>query len=203
MIYDQNCRGRPWFLGLSHAWSTGAWLYRSLGRFDGWQGVSSWEEAISWLLAYEPSRLIGEIQFWGHGKWGCAKIGPEILDISALRPTHPLQEKLIALRARLAAKHLWWFRSCETFGTQAGHDFAQHWSDFFGSHVAGHTYEIGVWQSGLHCLAPGKVPGWSLEEGLLAGTPERPQKSKTSSPKAPNTVHFLTGKIPLRIIRND
>ena len=88
---------------------------------------------------------------------------------------------------------LWWFRTCETFGTETGQRFARAWTRFLGCRAAGHTYVIGAWQSGLHSLQPGETPRWSPEEGVQPGPTPR---SLTSRPGAPNTITFLHGRIP-------
>jgi hypothetical protein len=69
-------------------------------------------------------------------------------------------------------------------------------ADFFGCRVAGHTYTIGYWQSGLHSLVPGALPDWPLDEGLAAGAPRMPTRSLASSPDAPHTISCLVGEIP-------
>jgi len=199
MLYDETCRGvgrRP--LGLSHCWKAGGWLYRRLGRLDGCRGLCSWSEALDWLLAVEPERPIGEIQYWGHGKWGLARIGEQPLDAAALRPAHPLHDRLAGLRQRLLpdGRSLWWFRTCETFGAETGQRFARAWSDFFGCRTAGHTYIIAYHQSGLHSLSPGCLPGWPADEGLARGSPAAPEEARWSHRGAPNTITCLHGRIP-------
>ena len=119
------------------------------------------------------------------------------LDASALRPDHPLNPKLAAIKARLTGPGaLWWFRTCETFGADAGHEFARAWSSFFDCRAAGHTYVIGPWQSGLHTLRPGQQPDWSVSEALIEGTPADPKRAAWSTPREPNTISFLHNTIP-------
>ncbi|MEZ4384747.1 MAG: hypothetical protein R3A79_25685 [Nannocystaceae bacterium] len=197
MIYDRTCRGRRGLPGLSHAWISGAVLYRGLRRFDATRGVTSWVEALDWLASF-GDRPIASIQYWGHGKWGSARVADDSLDASALRPGHPLYPRLRAIAARHLpdAASLWWFRTCETLGADAGHDFARRFGDLTGARVAGHTYIIGPWQSGLHTLAPGERPTWSTREGLLEGTPDAPTLARWSARGEPNTVHFLSGAVP-------
>ena len=100
------------------------------------------------------------------------------------------------LRERLAPGALVWFRTCETFGGAAGHDFARAFTDFFGCRAAGHTFIIGYWQSGLHLLEPGQAPHWDASEGLAKGTPERPELAAWSAMGAPNTISCMTGRVP-------
>lgn len=195
MIYDQTCRGQDGRIPLSYAWQAGDGLYRGLGRLDAAKGASSWPEALEWLASYKDDRPIAEVQFWGHGRWGCALIDGKPLDARALAPQSPLHARLEAVRARMDGG-LWWFRTCETLGAIPGQTFAQRWTDFFGGRVAGHTYVIGVWQSGLHSLAAGQKPDWSPSEGLSAGTPEAPKRALGAAPWRPRTISFLRGTIP-------
>lgn len=197
MVYDPTDRGRPGLPGLSHSWWAGGLLYRGLGRIDAWTAARSWSEALDWLATVEPSQPIGEIQYWGHGKWGRVMIDDERLDIHALEPEHELHEGLKRVRQRLIpGQSQWWFRTCETFGAEPGHAFAKAWTDFFGCPAAGHTYIIGPVQSGLHRLRPGQIPNWSVEEGLAEGTPEEPKDALWSKWGQPNTISCLHGRIP-------
>src|SRR6266496_4884112 len=121
VIYDRTC---VWVRrGLSPAWAVGSQLYRAVGRIDEVRGVGSWEEALHWLAA--RSRPIDEIQYWGHGHWGCALVERDVLDARALVSGHPLHAPLTALRDRLAPDALVWFRTCETFGARRGIELAE------------------------------------------------------------------------------
>ena len=197
MFFDDTCRRSKLGLGLTHSWIAGAHLYEATGKFDGTFGARTWDEALDWLANYQPDRPIGEIQFWGHGKWGRVMIDRDPLTRESLVPGHPHHARLEQIRERLTGPDaLWWFRTCETFGADAGHDFARRWTDFFGSRAAGHTYIIGPWQSGLHALEPGVAPNWSPFEGIADGNPEAPQKALWSVPGAPNTISFLRPTLP-------
>ena len=196
LVYDRTCRGTGPHLGLSHAWSSGALLYRALDRLDAAHGASSWQEALDWLAGVEPAQRIGEVQFWGHGKWGDVRIADEALDLAALDAQHPLYERLCAIRARSSDSLLWWFRTCETFGALRGQEFARAWANFFRCRVAGHTFVIGYFQSGLHSLRAGERPGWDPEEGLVSGTAIRPERAAPSTPFAPNTITCFAGRVP-------
>jgi hypothetical protein len=198
LVFDRTCTGAWWHPGLSHAWGAGARLYRVLGRIDAARGVSSWEEGLTWLAETEPDRPIAQIQYWGHGKWGLARVDREALDSSALAPDHRLRPWLDRIAARMLPGDAgcWWFRTCETFGARPGQRFARSLADFLGCRTAGHTYIIGHWQSGLHSLGPGEEPHWREDEGLLEGTPERPEAALWSRPGQPNTISFLHGRIP-------
>ncbi len=181
---------------MSRIWATGSALYQRLGRIDVDHPAEDWESALQWL-ATQPEP-IDELQFWGHGKWGKAFIGGDVLDAASFSATGRLRARLEAVRDRLAPDALIWFRTCETFGARPGLDFAERLADFTGARVAGHTYIIGFHQSGLHGLAPGSRPDWSPEEGLLEGTGEDPQRARWSVPWAPHTITSLAGKIPAR-----
>lgn len=201
MIYDRTCwGGRP--PGLTGSWILGGALYRLLGRINAFRGVSSWPEALEWLATVgHPDQRIAEIQYWGHGNWGNVRAGGEVLDVRALEPGHPLHEGLLRVRERLTpgGTALWWFRTCETFGTEAGHRFAREWTRFFDARAAGHTHVIGPWQSGLHLLAPGQEPEWPVDEGVPHGPPaQRPIRGIWSTRRCPNTISCLHGRVPDR-----
>jgi hypothetical protein len=201
MFYDRTCRGRRMLPGLSHAWSIGGSLYRALGRLDAWHGVESWSEAIDWLLAISSNAPVAEVQFWGHGQWGGLWIDEELLTVEYLQSTHPLHPKLVAFKHRLIpdAKALWWFRSCDTFGTKSGQDFAKAWTDFFQCQAAGHTYTINVLQSGLHRLRYGETPTWSTTEAVEPGL----DHATSSHWRAPRTISCLHGRIPSEDSKDD
>jgi hypothetical protein len=192
LVYDRTCLGRVG--GMSRLWATGAALYRRLGRIDAALGVASWDEALRWLAALpEP---IGELQYWGHGRWGCALVADDVLDATALAPGAPRRAAIEAVRERLAPDALVWFRTCETFGARRGIDFAERLADFLGARVAGHTFVIHHYQSGLHGLAPGCRADWAADEGLAAGTADEPVRARTSTPWAPRTITSLIGQVP-------
>lgn len=195
VIYDKTQRSRePRALGWS--WSLGAFGYRAAGFIDAARGVTSFAEGLLWAERAGDSRPISELQFWGHGKWGRALVERESLDRGALSPTHALYRHLVALRDKLAPNALVWFRTCETLGARAGADFAMALADFMGARVAGHTFEIGFFQSGLHLLAPGTEPSWAETEGLAEGTPEAPLRALPSSPDAPRTITCFSHRVP-------
>jgi hypothetical protein len=198
LLFDPTClraRGRA---GLSPFWHAGTVLYGPvLRRIDAARAATSWSEALSWLARVRPDEPIDEIQYWGHAKWGQAFIDDEALDVDALSPGSSLYAPLRAVGARMRGPDsLLWFRTCELFGAARGHDFARRFSDFLRCRVAGHTRRIGFWQSGLHSIAPGESPAWSVHEGLSDGTPSAPRSATDSSPTMANTIHCLQGSIP-------
>jgi hypothetical protein len=197
LIYDRTCVGRRWLPGLTDAWRVGSRLYGALGRLDGVCGAGSWGEALDWLGAFQPEARLGEIQYWGHGRWGNARLAGEVLDEAALRPGHVHHQRLRQIAARLlpGPEGLFWFRTCETFGGARGQAFARAWTRFLGCRAAGHTHVIGFWQSGLHSLLPDQEPGWPVDEGLPPGAREPPIGAR-SRPGAPNTITCLHGRVP-------
>jgi uncharacterized protein DUF4347 len=195
VIYDATQRARP-PRALGFSWQYGTHLYRAMGRIDAAFGASSFAQAFAWLGNHESGRAIAEVQFWGHGKWGSVFIDREPLDRDSLRPGHPHHTAFSAVRERLTGNALLWFRSCETLGARPGRAFAAALGDATGARVAGHTFVIGFYQSGLHCLRPGVAPHWSETEGLARGSASQPELALTSVPNAPNTITCLTGRIP-------
>lgn len=194
MLFDRTCtRTGRLPLGLTHAWSVGGGLYRMTHQLDAVHGITDWSEGLAWLATFDA---IDEVQFWGHGHWGRAQVGREPLDRSALQRGHALHRDLEAVRDRLTPESQWWFRTCDTLGAQRGQDFTMAFADFLGCAVAGHTHIIGVLQSGLHRLAPGRRPHWSALEGVAEGTAQEPTRSTWSGPGAPNTIHMLQGRVP-------
>lgn len=194
MLFDRTCtRFRSFPMGLTHSWLVGGRLYQGLGRFDALHGVASWAEGLHWLATHDA---ISEVQYWGHGHRGMALIDRDVLDEQALRAGHPLHRDLCRVRERMTPDCRWWFRTCDTLGAARGHTFARRWTDFFERPVAGHTFIIGLWQSGLHTLQPGARPHWSPMEGVAAGTTDAPRGSVWSGPRRPNTIHLLQGTVP-------
>jgi hypothetical protein len=195
MLYDRTCIGAPLRPGLTHAWWCGARIYRALRRLDRWHGVASWAEGLAWLAQLD--KPIAEIQYWGHGHWGNVWIAKDRFDERDLLAGSEHHTNMIKIRDNLCqGSGLIWMRTCETFGARAGHSFAAALADFFRCRAAGHTYIIGPWQSGLHCLNPGMEPTWSAEEGLREGNALAPKRAKQSSPLQPNTIFCLQGRIP-------
>jgi hypothetical protein len=195
MLYDKTCAGRFGLPGLTSSWWTGGHLYRALGRLDAFFGAATWTEALDWLAHFRRDSRIAEIQYWGHGKWGSVLLAGERLDARDLQEGAPRRPVLESIRERLIPREsLWWFRTCETFGTQAGHSFAKAWTSFFNSPAAGHTFLIGPWQSGLHSLRPDELPDWSVNEGCDdSGTRTQALWSK---PTAPRTITCFHGQVP-------
>ena len=199
LAYDATCRGGTWAPGLSTAWGAGAALYRALGRLDAARGVASWSEALAFLASHEPEAALEEVQFWGHGRFGCVFVGKERLGVDELAsPAHAAALDAIAARLARGRAPLVWLRTCEAFGGPSGHAFARALSRRLGCRVAGHTHVIGVVQSGLVSLAPGDEPAWPTSMGL--GPLGEAGPGLASSPSEPSTVHFLTGRVPATLL---
>lgn len=197
VVYDRTCTGSGPWPGLTHSWIAGGLLYRLRNQIDLVFGAADWTEALTWLASVQPERRIAEIQYWGHGKWGQLHIDRQALDERALLANHPHAALLTRIQKRLVGPQaMLWLRTCETFGAERGHIFATSLADRMGCKVAGHTYIIGPFQSGLHSLAPGQQPAWSTDEGIREGTAQTPQRALWSTPWAPHTIHCLQGKIP-------
>lgn len=197
LFYDDTCRTSRFGLGLTHSWVAGARFYGAAGKFHAAEGFTDWESALEWLATFGGDEPIDEIQYWGHGKWGRVFIDRVSLTPAWLRDDHAMSGHLRRIRDRMSGPEaLWWFRTCETFGADTGHDFARRWTDFFGTRAAGHTYIIGPFQSGLHALTPGDEPTWSTHEGLEEGSPDEPKKALWSMPGAPNTISCLRANLP-------
>jgi len=195
IVFDRTQEERsPKALGWS--WRYGTLLYRAIGRVDGAFGARSLSEMWHWLATHERDRQIAELQFWGHGKWGRFFVAEHSLGSELLTASHAQHAAFLRFRERLTADALIWFRTCETLGAQAGRDFAARLGDATGARVAGHTFVIGFFQSGLHCLAPGAATQWAIDEGLQRGTPSSPLKALTSHPGAPNTITCFDGAVP-------
>lgn len=180
---------------LRFSWITGGKFYKMFRGVEHHAGFSSWEDALKWLSSLEEGKKINSIQFWGHGTPGRVWINGDFLSIRSVIPQHSHNSLLHALKARLTKDSVIWFRSCNVFAGSEGHLFATIMSSFFNCKVAGHTYIVGPWQSGLHTITPEQRPSWSKEEGLKNkkdGTVEK----LWSTPWAPNTIFCLTGKIP-------
>ena len=80
LVYDRTCLVRRGWL--TTAWAAGSVLYRAMRRLDAVCGVTSWDEAVTWLTALPAP--ISELQYWGHGKWGCALVADDTLDASSI-----------------------------------------------------------------------------------------------------------------------
>ncbi len=193
LIHDATCVGSGLLPGLSNAWSSGALLYRGLGRIDAYKGVRNWREALTFLTEYGGASPLAEVQYWGHGTFGKVWIAKDGLDRARLSSPE-LAPLLDRLRDRLSAEALVWLRTCETMGGPSGHAFAKALASRLGCRVAGHTHVIGVLQSGLVALRPDAEPSWPLDMGL--GPSGEAGHGLPSSPTEPSTVHFLTGRLP-------
>lgn len=174
----------------------GAALGRVLGRFDGVLFASDWESALNQVLRFRDGEPLEELQVWSHGKWGEVRLGRDSLRLEDLGATSPRAAVLRRLGQRFGANGLLWLRSCETFGSVRGKAFARSLADTVGVRVAGHTFVIHAWQSGLHSLRPSEAPGWPDDEGILVGTAEAPRSGRRSGPFERNTITALQMRAP-------
>src|SRR5262249_20932813 len=121
LVFDRTCNSGV--RGLSPIWSAGSRLYPGPGRVDASHPAASCGDALDWI-ARAPAP-IDEVQYWGHGRWGAALVGDDVLDARSLAASHPRRRKLAAIAERLAPNALFWFRTCETLGAARGIDFAE------------------------------------------------------------------------------
>jgi len=195
MIYDAT-ETKP----VGWTWKLGAILFLLIGRFDKVYGARNWEDAFEWLEKVSQGRTIQEFHFWGHGSWGNAYVDGHSLGVWALeRPDHPIHMKLLAVAERLKEDSLVWFRTCATFGSTAGHDFASKWADFLQCKVAACSFNIGFWHAGLHSVKPGQAPYWSIREGVKQNA--NGEDKPTSMPffqgfRDSRTILFLRSHLP-------
>lgn len=182
LLYD-NTENK--FVGWS--WKIGARIYKVLGIFDKVVPVHDWEEAIDSLVKIyinDPDCRYMNVQFWGHGSPGQARINRKALKLEHLDG--------IAPGMFAGTNSLFWFRCCSTFRGEKGHQFAKDVCTKLGCQVSGHTYIIGFpFHSGLHSLKPGQTPEWQLMEGEKASG-----GSKMSMFGEPNTIWTWKNKIP-------
>lgn len=199
MIYDATTirDGVDWKEdGLAYSWFAGGKLYRIFRWLDKTKGVESWEEALDYLIEQGKKEPISQVQYWGHGFWGSAWIGSQRVDSKILAEGKPLRKKFEELSELLTEDALWWWRTCQTYGTEYGQQFAKDFTELLNCKTAAHTYIIGPWQSGGHSLVPGEEPDWSPEEGVES-RPERGwPKAKWSGWREPNTIFCLQGHLP-------
>lgn len=192
MFYDKS----PWAgKALTFSFINGGKFYKMFRSVENHAGFDNWADALTWLTTVEPDKKIDTIQFWGHGFTGGIAINGESLKSSSLKPQSKYYTLLKALKARLKPDSVIWLRSCASFAGILGKKFAQDLANFFGCTVAGHSFIIGPWQSGLHTLRPGEQPSWSDIEGFTKDK-EGVLVSAWSKPWETHTIFCLTGKIP-------
>jgi hypothetical protein len=174
IIYDAS--GAKPDLELSDTWWLGARLFKALRRADHIIEARAWGDVVEGLRQFSR---VDEVQYWGHGSPGNVWLGNERLGADVL--------------ARLPAIGTLWLRTCSTFHGAAGQTFAEWLAMRTRARVAGHTYIIGPWQSGLRTLRPGAVPDWKMSEGRGRGDDGR---IAWSGPLQPRTVTCLHAEIP-------
>ncbi len=182
--------------GLTRFWRLGAGLHRGVGRASATLGARTWKEALRWAVARADAagEPIVELQLWGHGGWGYMAMGDGRLDAETSRGT--LGPEVDAFAAALAPGALVWLRCCSAFGTRAGQDFAAQLASTLGARVAGHSYIIGIWQSGTHSVAPGASADWDALEGVERDARGAPLGAAVSTARAPRTLHCFRPGLP-------
>ena len=182
--------------GLTRFWRMGAGLHRGIGRASAALGAGSWREALTWAAdtATREGTQVSELQLWGHGGWGYMGMGDERLDLTTA--AGPLEAETAALARVLAPGALVWFRCCSAFGTADGQTFAAGMAERLRARVAGHSYIIGIWQSGTHSVAPGEAATWDPDEGVLHGAGGAAIGADVSSMNAPRTLHCFRPGLP-------
>lgn len=192
MIYDSSdWAGKQ----LRFSWITGGKFYKLFHSIEHHAGFDNWQEAFEWILSVEPDRKINSIQFWGHGSPGRVWINGDALSIRSLTEQSQHYIMLKKLKDRMAKDSVIWFRSCNVFSASEGRFFSIAFCQFMQTKIAGHTYIVGPWQSGLHTIKPGQRPSWDLSEGLKK-TEDGKIKKLWSTPWEKNTVFCLNNKIP-------
>ncbi len=181
---------------LATSWKLGSSLYKTFRMLDKVKGVSSWEKAIDWLIEETKTEPASMIQFWGHGYPGYALIGHEFLSAYTF-DNKVMGEKLRTLGKQLVPETVFWFRTCGTIAGRDGHEFAERFSSEMNCTVAGHTYLIGLWQSGLHTLQAWDKANWPITEGINKKA-DGTISLKASHPFAQNTITCLSGNLPVK-----
>lgn len=196
MFYDSS----PWAGEVQTlSFITGGKFYRLFHGLEYEAGFESWKEAFDWLNTIDSDKKISTLQFWGHGSSASIALNGERLTIKDfINPRSPHYANMLKLKSRLTPESVIWLRTCSTFAFAGGQEFAKALADFFGCIVAGHTHKIWAWQSGLHTLRPGEEPNWSTDEAFALKDKGDTTAVTTawSAPWAPNSIFFLTGKIP-------
>lgn len=175
--------------GMERSWFANGSLYRSLRTLDAAEGFSTWEEALVWLSTYGSGSRLAEVQFWGHGGPGHAWMNGKVLTSQSFFGHYgPILRRIVH---RLLPSSTVWFRTSGTFAGEAGHKFSQVWAKSLDCRVAGHTFDLGFFQSGLHIVTPNDVPQWPMTEGIAEGTAAKPITLRKSMPWCVNTLTCL------------
>lgn len=198
LVYDKTCNGYRGLLKLT--WIIGTWLYCLFGRAQGRYGAKSWADALNWLISQGDQKgPITEVQFWGHGRPGAVIIGDTTLSLASLMYYRP---HILDLQRRMVYNGVFWFRSCSAFAGRNGQRFARAMAKMLERRVAGHTYFIWLWHSGLRVVQrptednPLPIANWDLLEGIGAGTAEMPFRLSKSGPRQPRTIGCWRTQIP-------
>jgi hypothetical protein len=154
-----------------------------VGKADSAHGVSTVEDIVvvlERLISKHGPGCIDEVHYWGHGAPGRFVLG----DLSIRQSNFPV---LLAdtLKRALSDKGLFWLRTCASFHGAKGKAFAEFLSSALDRKVAAHTYNIGLFHSGVKVLRPGEMAVWSDFEGA-----DSAGKLIMSRPNIPGTFLF-------------
>jgi len=184
----------PW--SMTQKWVVGGLLYRMLRSIDYCEGFPSWGAALKWIAEFQPDMPISQIQYWGHGSPGKARLGHEALQKHSLATGQPYAKLFERIKTRFTEDTSIWFRVCTLFAGEEGREFGRRWANRLGCRIVAHTHVIGWYQSGGHIIRPGEEADWDPMEGILKGTPNRIKKAVWSERGLVNTINCLNGNIP-------
>jgi len=187
IIYDRSPEAGP--VGLT--WVAGAALFTAIGKADLALSVDSVEDFVDCLESLFQeygAKSIDQIQYWGHGGPGKFVIGSEKIKANS-------SPKIFSvIKEVMRPNGIFWLRTCASFQGAIGKDFAKMLADTLGCRVAAHTYNIGVFHSGRHILAPGETPTWSEYEGSEVDS-NGVRRSVMSHPGIAGTKLFIQDNI--------
>lgn len=160
-----------------HAWPIGAGILKARGKLTHVGGFKDLADALQWSTG-AGTGVVDQLEIWCHGFPGGIKWGEQYY-----QGTLPMLDQVA--RA-MAPGGVVWFRACRVFHGDKGIRFAGEAAGALRCLVAGHTYDIGPLQSGLHTMDPDERIAWPADEG----------GAKPSRPWHPNTIHCLQNDIP-------
>ncbi len=193
---------------LTFWWKAGGFIDRVRLFADAVVPAGNWDEALRGVLdAVERQSTkqgspatIASLQFWGHGSSGTSHMGSGTgskLNKTTLGEGGALAPLVSQVAQKMhPSEGSVWFRQCNCFTGQPGHDFAVAASAAFGATVVGHTFIIHAWQSGTRVLRQGRKPDWDLTEGKKKRIPNK-GKLLLSAPLRRRTVNMFRLYPPL------
>lgn len=147
IIYDRTVRSPVLWL----TWRLWAWFLLLTRRVSRVYGAASVSDAMSYLVHTYFLEAVEwqQVQFWCHGRPGQVLIGQTTLTKNCTADEWATLKDLSEVIPRDC---MVWFRSCSTFAGPAGKEFANWIAATLACHVAGFTYTIWFFQSGLRCV---------------------------------------------------